>query len=242
MAAKLHMWHRRIGLLAATFIVFLVITGITLQHSDDFNLNTQYLSSSWLLKYYGIKPNPITTYQLGNQTISHAGESIYLSGKPITDEVSAIHGAIKQATDSKSEIIIATSSSLIVIDHKGDLIDEISTQDGLQEAPIGIALSKNNATVVRGINTYWESLDDLTSWQKLQGPHPHWVAPAITLPALRQVIESHDMSKQINLERFLLDAHSGRVFGKYGIYVIDVAAILLLILSITGIWLWVIRR
>ena len=50
------------------------------------------------------------------------------------------------------------------------------------------------------------------------------------------------MSKQINLERFLLDAHSGRVFGKYGIYVIDVAAILLLILSITGIWLWVVRR
>ena len=242
MAAKLHKWHRRIGLLAASFIVFLVISGIALQHSNDFNLNTQYLTNSWLLKYYGIKPNPITTYQLGNQTISHAGESVYLSGKPITDEVSAIHGAIKHTSDSNNEIIIATSNSLIVIDDKGDIIDEITTQDGLQEAPIGIAISKKNTTVVRGINTYWESLGDLTSWQKLQGPHPHWVAPAITLPALRQTIESHDMSKQINLERFLLDAHSGRVFGKYGIYVIDIAAVLLLILSITGIWLWVVRR
>ncbi|QMU60215.1 MAG: hypothetical protein GKR92_00265 [Gammaproteobacteria bacterium] len=242
MAAKLHMWHRRIGLLAAIFIAFLVITGIALQHSDDFNLNKQYLSSSWLLKYYGIKPNPITTYQLGNQTISHAGESIYLSGKPITHEISAIHGAVKHITDTNNKIVIATSDSLIVIGHDGHIIDEITTQDGLLEAPIGIALSKNNTMVVRGINTYWESLGDLTRWQKLQGPHPHWVAPAITLPVLRQVIESHDMSKQINLERFLLDAHSGRVFGKYGIYVIDVAAILLLILSITGIWLWVIRR
>ncbi len=242
MAAKLHKWHRRIGLLASAFIVFLVITGIALQHSDDFNLNTQYLSSSWLLKYYGIKPNPITTYQLGNQTISHAGESVYLSGKPITHEVTAIHGAIKHVADTNSEIIIASLNSLIVIDLEGHIIDEITTQDGLQEAPIGIALSKNNTPVVRGINTYWESLGDLTSWQKLQGPHPRWVAPAITLPALRQVIESHDMSKQINLERFLLDAHSGRVFGKFGIYIIDVAAILLLILSITGIWLWVVRR
>ena len=95
---------------------------------------------------------------------------------------------------------------------------------------------------MRGINTYWESVDDLTQWRVLQGPHPRWAAPAITLPALKQVIESHDMSQQINLERFLLDAHSGRFFGKYGIYVVDIAAILLLILSVTGIWLWVVRR
>jgi len=50
------------------------------------------------------------------------------------------------------------------------------------------------------------------------------------------------MGRQISLERFLLDAHSGRFFGKYGVYVIDIAALLLLILSITGIWLWATRR
>lgn len=239
MAAKLHKWHRRIGLVATIFIIFLVLTGIALQHSDDFKLNTKYLSSSWLLEHYGIKPNPITTYQLGNQTVSHAGELIYLSGKPIQHYVESIHGAISYANN---EFVIATSNSLLVINNDGGIIDEISTQDGLQEAPIGIALSKNNTTVIRGINTYWESIGDLTQWRTLQGPHPRWVAPTITLPALKQVIESHDMSLQINLERFLLDAHSGRFFGKYGIYIIDIAAILLLILSVTGIWLWVVRR
>ena len=40
----------------------------------------------------------------------------------------------------------------------------------------------------------------------------------------------------------MLDAHSGRFFGKYGAYVIDAAAILLLTLAITGIWLWATRR
>jgi len=74
MAAKLHKWHRRIGLLASAFIVFLVITGIVLQHSDDLGLPSKHLANSWLLKHYGIKPNPITTFQLGNQTISHAGD------------------------------------------------------------------------------------------------------------------------------------------------------------------------
>ena len=242
MAAKLHKWHRRIGLLASSFMVFLVITGIALQHSDDFELNSKFLSNSWLLNYYGIKPNPITSYQTDNQIVSHAGESIYLSGKPILQNIPDIYGAIKHPSNSNDEIIIATSNSLITINHNGNIVDEITTQDGLREVPIGIALSKNNTVVLRSVNTDWESLGDLTNWQKLQGPYPQWVTPSITLPALRQVIESHDMSQQINLERFLLDAHSGRFFGKYGIYIIDLAAILLLILSITGIWLWVVRR
>ena len=83
MAAKLHKWHRRIGLVASAFIIFLVITGIVLQHSDELDLPTKHLANIWLLDYYGIKPNPITTYQLGNQTVSHAGNRLYVSGEPI---------------------------------------------------------------------------------------------------------------------------------------------------------------
>lgn len=238
MAAKLHKWHRRIGLLASSFIIFLVITGIVLQHSDDLGLPTKHLASTWLLTYYGIKPNPITTYQLGNQTISHAGYNVYLSGKPIVENIENIYGAIL----SNNQILIAANSSLIVIDHSGNIVDEITTLDGLKESPLGISNSNNNLAIIRGNTQYWENKTDLYHWQEYSGPHPTWVSPSITLPALRSVIETHDMGKQISLERFLLDAHSGRVFGKYGIYIIDAAAILLLILSLTGIWLWAVRR
>jgi len=238
MATKLHKWHRRIGLLASAFILFLVITGIVLQHSDDLGLPSKHLASSWLLKYYGIKPNPIVTYQLGNQTISHAGEHLYLSGTPITEDVDDLFGAIHQ----DNLFIIATTNSLIVMADDGSIIDEITTLDGLAEAPLGISQSQDGAPILRGVSKYWVSTNELYEWLEYDGEHPKWVVPSITLPALRQVIEAHDMSQQISLERFLLDAHSGRVFGKYGIYVIDIAAILLMILSITGIWLWAVRR
>ncbi len=238
MAAKLHKWHRRIGLLAAIFIAFLVFTGLALQHSDDLNLPSNYLSNTWLLKYYGIKPNPITTYQLGNRTISIAGQRLYLSGEPIEINCEQLYGAV----GINQEIIIATDSSLFVIDHAGNILDEISTQDGLVEKPLGIALSSANTVLLRGVNQYWESSTPYTKWQIYQGPHPKWVAPTITLPALKQVIEVKDMGQQISIERFLLDAHSGRFFGKYGVYFIDAAAILMLILAITGIWLWSVRR
>jgi len=238
MAAKLHKWHRRIGLLASTFIIFLVITGIVLQHSDDLGLPTKHLASTWLLNYYGIKPNPITTYQLGNQTVSHAGLNLYLSGKPIAENIDKLHGAILH----ENEIIIASNSSLIVVDRSGNIVDEVTPLDGLIELPLGISNSANHSAIIRGTTRYWENKTDLYTWQEYSGPHPTWVTSSITLPALRNVIETHNMGKQINLERLLLDAHSGRVFGKYGIYIIDVAAILLLLLSLTGIWLWVVRR
>ncbi len=238
MSAKLHKWHRRIGLLASLFIVFLVLTGIALQHSDDLNLPSKFLTNTKLLQYYGIKPNPITTYQIGNQTISHAGDSIYLSGKPLDIVVDTIHGAIV----FNENILVATSNSVIVINTGGNLVDEISKENGLHEYPLGIALGNKQLPVIRGINTYWESDHQLNQWQAYSGPHPVWTAPTITLPALKQVIEAHDMGQQISLERFLLDAHSGRFFGKYGIYVIDAAAVLLMILAITGIWLWSSRR
>ena len=238
MVTKLHKWHRRIGLLASTFIIFLVITGIVLQHSDELGLPTKHLASAWLLNYYGIKPNPITTYQLGNQTISHTGDYLYLSGIPITENVDALVGAIKL----NNQIIIATNKSIIVVDHEGNLIDEITELDGLIEKPLGISVSEKGNPIVRGVTQYWESDDELLNWHEYVGPHPKWVTSSITLPSLKQVIESHNMSQQINLERFLLDAHSGRILGKYGVYVIDAAAILLLILSITGIWLWSTRR
>ena len=215
-----------------------MLTGILLQHSDDLGLPNKFLANTWLLNYYGIKPNPITTYQLKNQTVSHAGGYLYLSGKPITGNVEKLFGAVT----NNDQIIIAVSDSLIVTDFHGNLIDQVTKLDGLKESPLGISISTKGTTVVRGGTKYWESTKDLFDWQEYNGPHPQWVAPSITLPALRQVIETHDMSRQISLERFLLDAHSGRVFGKYGIYVIDAAAILLLILSLTGIWLWSVRR
>ena len=46
----------------------------------------------------------------------------------------------------------------------------------------------------------------------------------------------------LKLERVILDLHSGRIFGQYGIYLMDAAAIALLWLSLSGLWVWNSRR
>jgi uncharacterized iron-regulated membrane protein len=36
----------------------------------------------------------------------------------------------------------------------------------------------------------------------------------------------------------LLDLHSGRIVGGWGIYLVDIIALLFIIIAITGIWMW----
>ncbi len=238
MQSDLFVWHRSIGLVAALFIFFLVVTGIVIQHSDGLNLPSKYLSNTWLLRYYGIKPNPITSFNVGEQVISHAGETLYLSGKPIPVKAGEMHGAVTL----HDVIVIATSDTVLVCDSTGQVIDEITVQDGLYEFPLGIALTAHDTVVIRGTNAHWEAGNGFTVWQEVRRDDPAWVTPSVTPPDLKDLIEAQDMSSQISWERFLLDLHSGRVFGKYGVYVIDAAGILILVLSITGIVLWVTRR
>jgi uncharacterized iron-regulated membrane protein len=44
------------------------------------------------------------------------------------------------------------------------------------------------------------------------------------------------------VERVILDLHSGRFFGKLGPWLFDIAALLLILLSLSGAWIWLKRR
>ena len=47
------------------------------------------------------------------------------------------------------------------------------------------------------------------------------------------------LAQGLSLERLLLDVHSGRIFGRYGPWVVDAAAIALLMLGLSGVWIYV---
>ena len=60
---------------------------------------------------------------------------------------------------------------------------------------------------------------------------------AQTIPAkLNNKIMAEGAS--VNLEQFLLDLHSGRLIGNFGVYVMDIIAVLLIIQVITGCIAW----
>lgn len=50
-------WHRRVGITAAVLVVIISITGLILNHNTSLGLHKDFITSKWLLEWYGYDPN-----------------------------------------------------------------------------------------------------------------------------------------------------------------------------------------
>ncbi len=236
--AKLHIWHRYVGVSAALFVIVLSITGLVLNFNDRLGLDQKHIANQWLLEHYSIGDYPVTSFKLGSHIVSKASEFVYIDGHYTLNLRKKLVGAIKL----QNGILLASDSSLLLIDSGGQIIEEIGKYSGLPENPLGIAISSDGHPVIRGINTYWKGSRELTAWQPLQGPHPKWVAPTEVPDPVNEMIQLHARSHEISYERVLLDLHSGRLLSSYGQNVMSAAAMLLLVLAITGLIMWIRKK
>lgn len=236
--AKLHIWHRYVGITAAFFVIILSITGLVLNFNDQLELDQNHIGNSWLLDQYNIGSFPVVSFQLESHIISQASDYIYLDGEYKLHLLGKVVGAINLSDD----YLLATESNLLLIDQQGQIIEEIGDYSGLPEKPLGIAATANGDPVIRGINTYWKGSKDLTAWQPLQGPHPKWTSPINIADTLNTKIQDHARSHEITIERILLDLHSGRLLGSWGQNIMSIAALLLLLLAVTGTIMWVQKK
>ena len=55
----------------------------------------------------------------------------------------------------------------------------------------------------------------------------------------KRIIENKSLSKTITYERIVVDIHSGRLFGSFGVTLIDLVTIGIILLSITGAYSWI---
>lgn len=238
----LHRWHRSIGIISACFVIVLSVTGLLLQHSDEFRFPQKFLSSQLLLSWYGIKPNSVISYKVETQDktywVSHAGESIYLNEHTITGQYQGISGVAQHPLG----LVVVSSKKLLLLDKTGQLIEQLSIGNGLPESVLGITNDQNNNIILRGTNNNWLLNSQLLQWDTFKYPQTTWSMPDEPPIALLKTIQANDISHQISWERFLLDLHSGRLFGQYGHYVMDFAAITMLILAVTGCIMWLKRR
>mgnify|MGYP006072934753 FL=1 len=236
--AKLHIWHRYLGITVSLFVIILSATGLFLNFSDSLRLNKTHISTAWLLNHYNIGNFNVSSFKTNDPLVSQASNFVYLNGHYALNLNESLVGAV----NLNKYILLATQTSLVVIDRKGQIVDEISKFTGLPENPLGISITDDGHPVIRGINTYWKGSNELSAWQPLSGPHPKWVAPTETPDNINTLIQNHARSNEINYERVLLDLHSGRLLGSWGQNIMSLSAVLLLVLAITGIFIWLRKK
>ena len=51
---KILKWHRRIGVVLSVFLLWMLASGILINHANDLQLDKQQLNNEFWLKWYGL--------------------------------------------------------------------------------------------------------------------------------------------------------------------------------------------
>lgn len=227
-------WHRRIALVVALFLILLAGSGILINHAPEFGLDKSQIRSSLLARWYGFEqPSPIG-FKAGNNWIIHDGvQSIYLNQEAIGHCAPPLHGALPY----RDLLFALCEGELLLIAPDGVLLERISSVFGLPEDSYRIALADDHLLVKTSQNTYIADIENLEWPATSSTEDTDWATP-IAIPAeLRDLLG--EKNPGISVERFLLDLHSGRLFGRAGVYLMDAMAILFIILALSGVWAWI---
>lgn len=225
-------WHGRIGFIAALFLVFLVITGLALNHGEALKLDKHEINNRWLMKWYGIHSAfPGKGYLLGANYLVWEGDKWLLGSKLLSGNAEEPVGAV----EAGGMDYIATASELYIYQADGQLVDKVE-KEALPGYPI-LALGKKNEKVVLQTPAASYATADGMSWEKISAPFTGWSSEYAVPDSIKK--QAADiLAPGLPAQRILLDIHSGRIFGRYGPWVVDAVAIALLALSMSGLWIY----
>lgn len=233
-------WHRKLGVFAAFFIVFLSVTGVALNHTDGLSLAHQPIKSTLLLDYYGISvPHDVRFYQ--QKTIQVVNNSVWLEGHLLFESDAKIVsvGQLFLKHNQQKVFVIATRQSILLYNLNGELVDMLGTESGVPEMIKAMSIH-NGQVIVDSANGYYQTDGDFFDWQVIQPINtPKWLQSELASDDKIQQAELAYRAQFLTLERIIIDSHSGRILGDIGVFFMDFIALLLILLSISGLYIWV---
>ncbi|MCR4346355.1 MAG: PepSY domain-containing protein [Sulfuricaulis sp.] len=232
-------WHRRLGLGAAVFLIFLVVSGLLLNHSRLLGLNQSYIQSSWLLDWYGIHaPEEPAGIALGGRWLSGLDGRIYFDGR----ELSNMRGRLNGAVVLDHAIAAAVENDIWLLTPDGIVIERLGLAQRVPSGLRALGVDRKGRLVAQTAKGFYAADAELSQWRWIVSPVADWSRPMPVPPALRAELIRQYRGRGLSAERILADTHSGRLLGKIGVWLVDLTAVACLGLALSGLWLWVRRR
>lgn len=231
--ASLMRWHRRLGLAAALLVLLAAVTGIVINHADALGLPQRHLQAPWLLRLYGIAPPVLRgAWPAGPRWVSQWGTRLALDEQPLpAPEVEQVLGVFALG----DWLVVADRQQLVVLGSRGELIDRLAMPAG--SAAVRAAAAGSAVVVEAADGRQLRSDEALSTWSAAATPAPATWAVAQSLPAkMHDALLARWRGGGISVERLLLDLHSGRWLGRGGVWLMDAAAIVLIVLAASGAW------
>jgi hypothetical protein len=228
----LHRWHRRLGVAAGLFVLWLAGSGIVLNHSAQLGLDHRLVSAPWVTRLYGLRPAiPDRGFLAANHWLVGNDAQTVLDGHPLTTALPGPLGLV--AADNL--LFAANASSLALFNTQGQPVDTLRDSDLPIPAIHRIGAGARGVVIADQQDRRFASGDGLT-WTPYAGPVA-W-SSSVQLPAAIQASTAPLFGPRLPAERVLLDAHSGHILGRYGPFLMDTAAVLFILLAMSGLWMY----
>ncbi|OUR82215.1 hypothetical protein A9Q82_07690 [Cycloclasticus sp. 46_120_T64] len=236
---SLYIWHRYAGIFAAAFVILISLSGIALNHTDSLQLKKRHLTSDVLLERYSIQsPSNSSRFHTAQHSISQADQLLFIDQvEPLAIDSSLI-GAVEHA----GFLFVGLNDQLLLFDNEAQLLETIGSLDGVPDTLSRIGLSSQQQLMLLADNQYYRLNDDFGVDKSATKLAIEWSSADEISPAEQTQLERKYRSNIITLETLLLDLHSGRFFGRYGILIFDIIGLILLFLACSGLIIWFKQR
>jgi len=232
-------WHRTLGFAATIFVLVLSVTGLLLNHTNDLKLDEIYVENDMLLDWYGIAPEKsLLSYRSASHWLTQIDGRLYLDETEITGDSEKLLGTVM----SGDIIIAAYMHSLYLFTQTGELIEKLTVQRGVPAELLGIGLGPEDEIIVRSHDSNYYTNAEMQDWMPYPKVFSNWSTSDSMPESMEKNILRIYRGKGITLEKLLIDVHSGRILGTAGAFLVDLAAIIFIVLAISGWCVWLKRR
>ena len=239
--------HRWLGLWATLFLVILSITGILLNYTEALKLDSTYVRNGFILKLYGMNPaNQGAVYQSPQNpkdTIAYVADSLFFNGAFIGKTSTPIaHLRLKDfnVLFTDNEIYLISLDNQLIESIKENTLPYSKLKSIARINPEG-AESKTVLIAEEGhfiADAYWLTFKPLMNKEAIEGSSEALLAHPKSDPTYIQSLMNDFQGEGVPLYRVLLDLHSGKLFSVPGQTIMNLSAISILVLIVSGLMSW----
>lgn len=250
--STLYKIHRYLGLFVAISLIWLSVSGVLLNHTGFFQLAKTSVDNPLVMKLYGMStPKLGKVFKVGDKTVLQSGQGLFLDNKVLFEINIDSEHPLFSVVANNDMVFIGYGNQVKINTNSAELIDTIplpsvELQQELTVLTPRLGIEGNNLYLEMG-NHLFKANEDFTAWLIAEkNMQIIWSKEAVLSQSEREDIKALFSGlfqvKGPTLEQFLLDTHSGRLFGKAGVFFADLIAFLTILLTLIGVFLWVRRN
>lgn len=231
-------WHKRAGLFAFLFMGWLGFSGILINQSASWGYDVIPIYAGPVMWLYGLKPEPpVSGFSADGHWMALTQEGTVLDAKPVVPKVKLPIGLAAGGPASQPLLFIASADYVAVLTPDGARFDELRPPilPVSVVRRIGKVRDKPGAIAVQDLDAF-QSVDGV-GWSPVDPALVDW-STEMELPAEQRERLVEYSRPSVTLEHVLVDAHSGAIFGRGGVYVINAVGVAAVWLAISGVWMW----